>query len=357
MGDRYKPDIAIHPGVTLRETSEAVNMTQKELAARTGLAAKTINEIMQGGNPITFETAIKFGSVFGTSPDFWNNLQRSYGEAVLRLKEEERLQEEEVYLKDFKCYYDLVKNKYLEQTRNPREKIKLLLNFFRVSSLSRVEYVQGIAFRKAKKNVSPQSLAAWLRCGEIEAEKTETLAFDREKLKENIDGLRRLTRESPGEYSEKIKDICASFGVTVVYVPYFKNTYVNGATRFLPKGRALIQLCDRGGREDSLWFTFFHELGHLYKHGKTKRFVDFDQAMAKYMKNEEEEEADEFARNNLIPRGMFGAFYRKGDFSDEAIKLFAEEVGMSPGIVAGRLAYETENWGRWSHLRRTIKIS
>ena len=91
----YKPDIAIHPGRTLAETIEGLNMSQVDFAKRTDLTPKTINEIIKGVNPITPESAVKFAAVVGTSPTFWNNLQRNYDETVVRLKAE-RLNKEEM---------------------------------------------------------------------------------------------------------------------------------------------------------------------------------------------------------------------------------------------------------------------
>jgi len=90
----YRPDIAIHPGKTLSETISALNMKQSDFAKRTGLTPKTVNEIVKGANPITPDSAVKFAAVVGTSPSFWNNLQRNYDETVVRLKAEENIAEE-----------------------------------------------------------------------------------------------------------------------------------------------------------------------------------------------------------------------------------------------------------------------
>jgi addiction module HigA family antidote len=61
----FSPDIAIPPGETLQEFLDSLAMTQVDLAKRTGLTTKTINEIIKGKAPITQETALKLESVFG----------------------------------------------------------------------------------------------------------------------------------------------------------------------------------------------------------------------------------------------------------------------------------------------------
>ena len=109
----YNPNKAIHSGATLAEVLEASNMTQSELAERTGLTPKTISEILQGKNPITPETATKLSAVFGTSATFWNNLERNYQETLVRLKEQERLDVEADALGNFGCYKELAYWKYI----------------------------------------------------------------------------------------------------------------------------------------------------------------------------------------------------------------------------------------------------
>src|ERR1700690_2064677 len=119
MDNKYKPDIALHPGKTLEEILEAENMSQVELANRTGLTTKTINEIIQGKSPITTETALKLSTIFGMSPTFWNNLQKNYEETVTRLKSEEDLKQEIPLLKKYTCYRELEMLELVVTSRDP----------------------------------------------------------------------------------------------------------------------------------------------------------------------------------------------------------------------------------------------
>lgn len=352
----YEPNIAVHPGRTLGDTLEALKMTQADLAERVGLAKKTINEIIQGKNPITPESAIRFGAVFGTSATFWNNLQRNYEEVSVRIQVEKDLEEELCLLPRFKCYSELVQWGRVEATRDPKIKVVNLRNFFGISSLKIVPKVHAIAFRQTGyKEVAKESLAAWLRCGEIEAQKQTIAKFNKEKLNNSIDELKSLTMQSPKNFSNKLIEICASFGVAVVFTPYFRKTYVNGATKWLNADNALIQLSLRGSYDDIFWFTFFHELGHILKHGKKEQFVEFDYENEDVLR-EKENETDEFARNALIPKDEYAEFIKQDDFSISAIRVFADKIVISPGIVAGRLSYETGNWTQWSSLRQRLKF-
>lgn len=354
--DIYQPSIAIHPGKTLQDTLNAANITQLDLAQRTGLTPKHINEIVQGKASISTDTALKLSAVFGMSANFWNNLQRNYEETVTRLKMEEKLAQEASLLDNFSCFNELVKWKYIDPARTLEEKVSRLLNFFGVSSLTFVPKVQEVAFRKSDKGrISNECIAAWLRCGELEAQRIETKEFDKEKLIAALESLKKLTKEEPAVFQTKIREICGDSGVAVAFVPHFKNTWVNGMTRWLSSNKAMIQLSLRGSYDDIFWFTFFHELGHLIKHGKKEQFIEFDNTEHKEL-NEKENEADDFAQNTLIPKSEFSKFYSANDFSNQAIVSFARRINVTPGIIAGRLAHELKDWKTWFYLRRRLKF-
>lgn len=336
----YQPNIAIHPGETLHELLEAVSMSQAELSERTGLAVKTINEIVQGKNPITPETANKLSSVFGMSAQFWNNLQRNYDETLARIERDENIKNELPYLPKFSCYKELVHLKLAPKTLNRLDKVKNLLNFFGVSSLSLVPQIHSVAFRKAKHtDLSSESLAAWLRCGELsaKADLADIKTFDKEALKQSMQQLRNLTVEPVNVFQEKMIQICADAGVIVKFIPYFTKTYVNGATRWV-NDNPLIQLSLRGGRADGFWFTFFHELGHIIKHGKKDQFIEFGDIEDSKELDTKELEADEFAQEVLIPKPEYVSFVTAGDYDPQSIKMFAKKLNIDTGIIAGRLA-------------------
>ena len=74
----------IHPGETLREGLDALGMSAAELARRIEVPVNRITEILNGRRSITGDTALRLGRFFGTSGEFWLNLQKLY---ELRLAE------------------------------------------------------------------------------------------------------------------------------------------------------------------------------------------------------------------------------------------------------------------------------
>ncbi|ATG54226.1 addiction module antidote protein, HigA family [Brachybacterium ginsengisoli] len=68
-----------HPGEILTEdVIEGFGITQNELAVSIGLPPRRINEIVHGQRGITADTAIRLARYFGTSEEFWMNLQSNY---------------------------------------------------------------------------------------------------------------------------------------------------------------------------------------------------------------------------------------------------------------------------------------
>lgn len=351
----FNSSIAIHAGETLRETLEALQMSQVELAQRTGLTTKTINEIIKGKAPITPDTANKLSAVFGTSAEFWNNLERNFQETIARLKAEEILLSESSLTKRFTCYSQLVEMGLVIDSKDIKEKTLSLLNFFGVSSLRLLPEVQGVAFRKtAKENLSRENLAAWLRSGEIIGSKREVKDFNRKKLINSLDIFRNLTSKDPKDFSKELVDICASVGIALVFTPLFKNTFVNGSTRWLGPDKALVQITIRNKYSDIFWFTFFHEIGHLLKHGKKDQFIEFSNEGKDHLK---EYEADEFACDLLIPSAAYKEYsVSKDKFDIQNIKRFAKEIGVHPSIVAGRLAHDFGKWKEMERLRDKLEL-
>lgn len=69
----------IHPGeVLLEEFLTPLGISQYRLAKDTSVPARRINEIVHGARAITADTALRLGRYFGTSAQFWLNLQTHF---------------------------------------------------------------------------------------------------------------------------------------------------------------------------------------------------------------------------------------------------------------------------------------
>lgn len=358
----FQPNYAVPPGETLGETLNALGMTQVELAERTGRPKKTISEIISGKAAITAETALQLERVLGVPASFWNNLERNYRETLARLKEETQLLTHQAWLKNFKIS-TLAKLGWLPKDDSPVKKLRALLNYFGVASIEQWEsiwqnpeatYRTSVAFQR-----NPYMVAAWLRKGEIEAQKIECYPYKAHLFKDALKKLYRLTTTPSEVFETKIKTLCAESGVAVVFVQELPGTRVYGATRWLNANKALIQLSLRGKTDDHLWFTFFHEAAHILLHGKYDFFIEAtDKDSRAKTIIDKEKEADRFAQDFLIPAGEYNSLIQKGNFTLSAIQKFAHKLGIAPGIVIGRLQHDkTIPFSKGNKLKKQFRFS
>jgi addiction module HigA family antidote len=335
----FRPDYVFPPGETLLETIEALGLTQKELAARMGRPDKTINEIIKGITKITPETALELEKVTGVPASFWNSAESNYRAHLARVEDEERQREEVGWIKRF-SYTQMVSLGLVEKLEDKAARVGQLLRFFGVATPTQWESTYGDLCGAARESNHHKSdlgdLSAWLRAGELMAQKIDCTPYDRDGFMANLQKIRSLTARDPAEAWPEVRSLCAEVGVAVVLVPELPKTHVSGFTRWLTSEKAIIQLSLRYKTDDSLWFTFFHEAAHILLHGKRDIFVEY-----RGVDNPKEQEANRWAAEFLISQTEWKAFLTTlpAKPSPASIKGFAQKLGIAPSIVLGRLQH------------------
>lgn len=240
--------------------------------------------------------------------------------------------------------------------QDPVAQLQAVYRFFGVvdrKAWNRVWIQPQASFRVSKAfEVNRAALATWLRFGELESLDVKCSDFDKERFRKALEQIRRLTVAPPETFEPRMKELCASTGVAVVFVREVKGARASGAARWLTPSRALIQLSLRYSWEDQIWFSFFHEAGHVLLHGKRETFIDNLGSDA----NKFEEEANRFAQETLIP-SPYDASLQSVRTRDD-VRAIAKELGIAPGIVVGRL--QREKWipyDRFNDLRRRFRFS
>lgn len=335
----WERDWTVVPGEVLVEALEERGMSQSELARRMGRPTKTINEIANGKAAITPETAIQLELTLGISAAFWNNLEASHRAQLARERAEKELATHASWAASFPIK-DLVKNKLIAPGETKASKVAALLRFFQVSTPEAWEKnwtASAAAYRRSPAfEASPFASAAWLRWGEIIAAGLETEPFDPDRFRAVLGEIREMTRRDFSITRPRVEELCASAGVALVITPEFARTHISGAARWLTSDKAIIQLSLRHKTDDQFWFSFFHESRHILDQKKADH-LDSDPSGVDRSGDENETEADRFARDTLIPPESYACFVDAGDFSEEAIRAFAKEQNIAAGIVVGRL--------------------
>lgn len=340
LQNEYQPDYVSSPGETLLETLETIDMSQVELAKRMGRPVKTINEIIQKKAAITAETALQLEQVLHIPASFWLKREQQYRESLARLAEEQRLKGWVGWLKELPIRI-MMRRGWIPACTNESQQVLEALKFFGVASPDAWRAIwesKIIVYRKSttfKSNFG--YVATWLRQGELEAQEIECAPYNAETFHDTLIHIRTLTVEQIDFFQEELVRLCAKAGVAVVFVRDLPNTGICGSTQWLTPTKALIQLSLRYKTDDQLWFTFFHEAGHILKHGKRQVFLETGQKD----RETDEDEADTFASNILINRAEWRQFITQDSYRTKSgIQDFAKKVGIAPGIVVGRLQHE-----------------
>ena len=343
--NQYLPDAVSTPGETLDELLAERGMSQAEFAERTGRPKKTINEIVKGKAAITPETAIQFERVLGVPASFWIARENNYREALAREKQAAQLHEQANWL-DEVPYRAMVKLGWITEHHDRTSQMEELLRFFGVASADSWKGLwkaSAPAFRRSRSFEShPAAVAAWIRRGEVKTARLPAAEYSVDSFKTVLTSIRSYTRSPGRDFATFVTNECASAGVYVVFVPELPGTRLWGLTRWVSQTRPLIQLSLRYKTDDHLWFTFFHEAGHILLHSRRELFLEDELAMEgnNSERKEREKEADQFASDWLIPLHRYRIFCRLGAFSCAAANRFAFELGIAPGIVVGRLQHD-----------------
>jgi addiction module HigA family antidote len=296
--NRYVPDYLVTPGEVLADYLGYAGITQATLANRTGLSKKTINEIVKAKSAITAETALKFERTLGRPAHFWSNLERQYQEDKVRLADKIQLGKDLQWLDMFPINV-MAKYGWIEKYKEKVLQLDALLRFFAIASPQRWEAIWDrelqAAFRKIESSPKDAAvISAWLRKGEIDAQKRHCEPFDKQIFRDSLAEIRSLTTiEAPKFFVPKLESICAASGIAVVFVPALPKLGIYGATRRL-NDKYIMQLSLYGKSNDQLWFTFFHEACHIIKHSHGELYVE-----GYWQEDEKENEANAFARDML----------------------------------------------------------
>jgi HTH-type transcriptional regulator/antitoxin HigA len=301
---------------------------------------------MQGVASLSAEVAQRLEYVTGTPSWWWLRLEADYRDALTRLSRREALAADIAWV-DRMPVQELLRQGVLPaEPKDKVSRVQQLLSFFGVASVDAYEAVweaPAAAFRQsAAYEVNPAAVAAWLRLGELAAGDLDTAPFAEHKLRALLPELRGLSQQPVREGLRALTELCASAGVAVVFTPEVTGARAYGATRWLNGRLPVVQFSLRGRTDQALWETVFHELGHVLLHGRRALFIESDDDSTSGKSVAQEKEAAAFARDTLIPSERRERLAALRTIEDAVI--FAEETGISAGLVAGCLQAS----GQWS---------
>lgn len=156
----------------------------------------------------------------------------------------------------------------------------------------------------------------------------------------------------PTEAVDALKDI----GICVIIEPQLPGTLIDGAALLNSNRQPVIGLTLRFDRVDYFWFTLLHELAHVWKHLNDPNESFVDRIDASDVKDQIEKEANRVARESIVPREIWTKSAVRLNPSTSSISNLANQLGVHPALVAGRIRHETGDYSKFSKLLGQGKI-
>ncbi len=316
-------------------------LTRRDLQKYLGSQSK-VSEVMSGKRPLSLSMIRKLHEGLGIPAE------------ILLQEKDKNLSESAFNWKDFPFvemfnagYFSSFNSTLTEAKEYAEELLQELFDIFQG------DIPHPIYCKRGEKTVNENALSAW-QARVLTLIKNEHLpSYVRKNLDEAF--TQKLVHLS---YYEKgtllVKEYLNKKGIHFVILPHLEKTYMDGASFLTPQGRPVIALTLRHDRLDNFWFTLMHELAHVLLHLENSQFAFFDDTINDGNEdgNPKEREANQFARNALIP-SLFWEKHLKPKvetISKVEIISSAEKLEIDPAIIAGRIRWEINNYQKFNDL-------
>jgi len=243
---------------------------------------------------------------------------------------------------------------------NIADKVELLKNFF--SFTGNCVQIAGMLRKSPHYRTSPltdkQALRAWATRIVKKAKKIKPA----QKYKHGvltIDFLRELAKKSVEKKGPLLaQEYLKKNGIILIIECHLPKTHLDGATVLINKDNPIIGLTLRYDRLDNFWFTLMHELAHIALHYNQDftLFYDEIEGIKGVDINGVEEEADNLAREVLVPDSKWEVSPAKLVPSPMAAQSLADELGVHIAIVAGVMRHEHKNYYYLNKIVNNYKV-
>jgi HTH-type transcriptional regulator / antitoxin HigA len=326
------------PGEFLREELEAREWTQQELADILERPARLISELIAGKRAITPETARGLSAAFGTSAEYWMNLESQYQLSKVKVENDHVERKAALYSKF--PVREMLRRGWVRSSENLTVLEQRFCEFFDINNLA----AQPTLSHRAKKthpnlDVTPLQLA-WLFRVRALAIQQKIPKYSQEKLLVALEKLTAL-KLSPEE-TRHVPRILSEAGVRLVFIEPIQGSKLDGACFWIADDAPVIGMTLRFDRIDNFWFVLRHEIEHVLREdGKTedKAVIDLDVGDATEGLPECEVIANNAGTEFCVPTDQLDNFIARVQpyFSEQKVLLFAQRINVHPGLVVGQL--------------------
>lgn len=352
--NRLVPVRAIHPGEILREELQERGIKQKDFAQLIGVQAPHLNEFIKGKRNLNEDLAMKLEKHLNIPYKTWMDLHNGYIYDCKAL-EERQTEEQEAQAFETSCaeIFNLkLLYKVLKISPLPcLQRVNKLRSMFSFDLLSSVELrlqVAGLYKHSEKVQIDEKNMQTWLILNWLKSSttKTETPYRKGNGLKaanelSKMANMRELTVQG-------VQECLNRNGISYVHVEKLDKVPVDAYSTYM-NGHPIVTVTYRYNDMDKLVFDILHELCHIEKHlsDDHKAFIALEGTL--YSTDPREKEANEFARQTLIPDVVWKKIMMAGSRSlsphkiVKTIAIEAQRHNISPSIAISRYKHDT-NW-------------
>lgn len=352
----FVPAEAFPPGEFLKDEIDARNWTQEEFARIIGKAPTVVSDVITGKRAISAELALRFAAAFGTSAQFWLNLESAYRVYELSRTDPAPTRiAREAELREAFPVRDLIKRNWVKDSEDADVLRSRVLRFYDLDSIASPRRLAYAARQTGDTSTLTQIQEAWLyRVNQIAVE-TEVRPYDEKALRASLEQLSTL-RSAPEE-TRHVPRLLAECGIRFVVVePIARSSRIDGVCFWLAPDKPVIGMSLRRDTIDNFWFVLRHEIEHvLRRDGETTEEVIVDSHLrdsaGSTVVAPEEVAANDAAEEFCVPKEALNNFLaRVGTAVSEArVLAFAERLGVHPGLVVGQLQYRLNRYNFLTH--------
>ena len=352
--NRLVPVRAIHPGEILREELQERGIKQKEFAQMIGVQAPHLNEFINGKRDLNEDLAMKLEQHLGIPYKTWMDLHNGYVYDS-RAVEERKTEEQESQMYEAACaeIFNLkLLYKKLEMAILPcAERVDRLKELFSFDLLSAPELkmqVAGLYKHSEKVQIDEKNLQTWLILNWLECSNSQVEApYQKGNGLKAAEEISKMANERILT-TQDIQDCLNGYGIAYVHVEKVDKVPVDAYSTIM-NDHPIVTVTYRYNDMDKLAFDVLHELCHIERHlsDDHKAFIALEGTM--YSTDPREREANDFARQCLIPDNAWNRIMKVGSSSlsphrvVKTIAMEAERLGISPSIAISRYKHDT-NW-------------
>jgi HTH-type transcriptional regulator / antitoxin HigA len=359
MIDRKAAEV-FPPGEFIKEELEARNWSQVELAEIIGRQPSLVNELISGKRSISPEIARDLGEAFGTSAQYWLNLENIY--QLWRVSDVDTVITRRARLYQLVPIKEMIKRHWLEPSGNIEVLENNIKRFFEINDLSdKIKFAH--AARRGRREPPTPAQNAWLFRAKHLAKGVHAKSYTAQSFSDSLNQLRRLLHNA--QEIRHVPRILSENGIRFLIVEQLAHTRIDGVTFWLDSKSPVIVISLRYDRVDAFWYTLAHELGHVKRRDGliNEVIIDTDLVGDEHEITNQEKDpeqaaerlANEFATHFLINQEKMNDFILRVRplYGAQKIIEFAHLSGVHPGLVVGQLQFRKEI--PWSSCRKMLE--